>query len=88
MNAIAKVQSGAVAQYTPDQIDLIKRTICKGGTDDETQTECCSDNSEIANAFFGSAHVGKVGIGGGDAGMVSRTVKSWACRFPLTASGL
>jgi phage recombination protein Bet len=37
MNAIAKVGSGAVAQYTPDQIELIKRTICKGGTDDELQ---------------------------------------------------
>lgn len=37
MNALTKVQSGAVAQYTPDQIELIKRTICKGGTDDELQ---------------------------------------------------
>lgn len=37
MNAIAKVSGTAVQQYTPDQVELIKRTICKGGTDDELQ---------------------------------------------------
>lgn len=34
MNAIAKIDPKQ-AQYTPDQIDLIKRTICKGADDDE-----------------------------------------------------
>lgn len=37
MNALAKVSSAAVTQYTPDQVELIKRTICRGGTDDELQ---------------------------------------------------
>ncbi len=37
MNAIARVGNGAVTQYTPEQVDLIKRTICRGGTDDELQ---------------------------------------------------
>jgi len=37
MNQIAKIASAPVAQYTPDQVELIKRTICKGGTDDELQ---------------------------------------------------
>lgn len=37
MNALAKIPSAAVTQYSPDQVELIKRTICKGGTDDELQ---------------------------------------------------
>lgn len=37
MNALTKVGNGAVAQYTTEQTDLIKRTICKGATDDELQ---------------------------------------------------
>jgi phage recombination protein Bet len=37
MNQVAKINSAVPAQYTPDQVDLIKRTICKGGTDDELQ---------------------------------------------------
>ena len=37
MNQIAKIPASAVSQYTPDQVELIKRTICKGGTDDELQ---------------------------------------------------
>lgn len=37
MNAITKTNPGAVAQFDDSQIDLIKRTICKGGTDDELQ---------------------------------------------------
>lgn len=37
MNAIAKITPAAVTQYTPEQADLIKRTICKGATDDELQ---------------------------------------------------
>ena len=34
-NQIAKVSVLPAARYTPDQVDLIKRTICKGATDDE-----------------------------------------------------
>ena len=38
MNALVKsTNSTAVAQFDDSQIDLIKRTICKGGTDDELQ---------------------------------------------------
>jgi phage recombination protein Bet len=38
MNALVKTNGHtAVTQYTPDQVELIKRTICKGGTDDELQ---------------------------------------------------
>lgn len=36
-NAVAKIQPAQVSKYTPDQVDLIKRTICKGATDDELQ---------------------------------------------------
>lgn len=36
-NQIAKVSVLPAARYTPDQVDLIKRTICKGATDDELQ---------------------------------------------------
>lgn len=38
MNALVKSdKANAVAQFDDSQIDLIKRTICKGGTDDELQ---------------------------------------------------
>lgn len=37
MNVVApiKTQTSAVRVFAPDQVDLIKRTICKGSTDDE-----------------------------------------------------
>lgn len=34
-NAVALRPEQAVSRFTPDQVDLIKRTICKGATDDE-----------------------------------------------------
>ncbi len=37
MNLVAKTTPASVAQYTIEQTDLIKRTICKGATDDELQ---------------------------------------------------
>lgn len=37
MNQVAKIATAALTQYSPDQVDLIKRTICKGATDDELQ---------------------------------------------------
>lgn len=36
MSALVKIEPKA-PQYTPDQVDLIKRTICRGGSDDELQ---------------------------------------------------
>lgn len=36
VNAVAKIEPKH-PQYTPEQVDLIKRTICKGGSDDELQ---------------------------------------------------
>lgn len=36
MNAVAKLDAKH-PQYSPEQIDLIKRTICRGGSDDELQ---------------------------------------------------
>lgn len=35
MGAVAKINRQDVARFAPDQVDLIKRTICKGATDDE-----------------------------------------------------
>jgi phage recombination protein Bet len=37
MNALAKIETRlpVAPQYTPEQVDLIKRTICRGSTDDE-----------------------------------------------------
>lgn len=37
MNALTPTKSEAPVQFDDSQIDLIKRTICKGGTDDELQ---------------------------------------------------
>src|SRR5271170_7331279 len=37
MNVPAKVTAAKVGHFSPDQIDLIKRTICKGATADELQ---------------------------------------------------
>jgi len=34
-NAVAVRAPQAVSRYTPDQVDLIKRTICRGASDDE-----------------------------------------------------
>jgi phage recombination protein Bet len=33
--AVATVSPQSVSKFSPDQVDLIKRTICKGGSDDE-----------------------------------------------------
>lgn len=35
MSAVAKINPAAVSRFAPDQVDLIKRTICRGATDDE-----------------------------------------------------
>ena len=35
MKAVATIASSHVSRFAPDQVDLIKRTICKGATDDE-----------------------------------------------------
>lgn len=35
MNALTKSESSIAVPYTRDQIDLMKRTVCKGATDDE-----------------------------------------------------
>ncbi len=35
MSAVAKINPAPPAHFAPDQVDLIKRTICRGATDDE-----------------------------------------------------
>jgi phage recombination protein Bet len=37
MNTVAKLPEKSLAQFTPDQVALIQRTICKNSTDDELQ---------------------------------------------------
>lgn len=37
MNELVKIPNGTPSRYSPDQVDLIKRTICRGSTDDELQ---------------------------------------------------
>lgn len=37
MNAMVKQETSVGLNYTPDQLDLIKRTICQGATNDELQ---------------------------------------------------
>jgi phage recombination protein Bet len=35
VNQVVKINEAAPTRFAPDQVDLIKRTICKGSTDDE-----------------------------------------------------
>lgn len=35
MNALTKTSAQSPSRFSPDQVELIKRTVCRGGTDDE-----------------------------------------------------